>query len=330
MFFHYLHCLDRLFSHRFPIRRKEPVRKTDTTDLGKQIRTTSISRQPARPLRIFSALGLIAAAVHVCACTQLPVSEPKLVVEGWIDEGGHPVVMVSTTLPVSGQSQGQEAIQDAIVRWADVRVSVDGVTTTLVGRKDERYAVPYIYTDHSITGVAGKTYGLSVSYAGMNVTASTTIPHKVPLDSIKTERLEGEDYLLTVYFSDPPVKGDKYRIFTRSISEGESAGAQCFPTLLGTLNDENFNGESVACSVLPPVGMSATGYSIDFKSGTTVYLKFCTMDDDAYLYWKGYDDSRMFADSPIFPGSGSLASNISGGLGLWAGYGASYYTVRIP
>lgn len=289
------------------------------------------SRHLALHSRIASALGLIAAAVYICACTQtLPVSEPKLVVEGWIDEGGHPVVMVSTTLPISEQHQGQETIQDAIVRWADVRVSVDGVETTLVGRKDERYAVPYIYTDHSVTGVAGKTYGLSVSYAGMNVSASTTIPHKVPLDSIKAAHLEGKDYLLTVYFSDPPEKGDKYRIFARSTSDGESAGAQYFPTLLGTLSDESFNGKSVECSVLPPLGMSATGYSINFKSGTTVYLKFCTMDYDAYLYWKGYDDSRMFADSPIFPGSRSLTSNISGGLGLWAGYGASYYTIRIP
>lgn len=284
-----------------------------------------------RFLPLHRTLGLIVATIYGCACTKtLPISEPRLVVDGWIDEGGHPVVMVSTTLPLSEQKQGAEEVKDAIVRWADVRVSVDGVTTTLVGRKDERYSIPYIYTDHSVVGVAGKTYELSVSYAGMNVTASTTIPRRVPLDSIRTERLEGEDYLLSVYFSDPPEKGDRYRIFTQSISEGERAGAQCFPTLLGTLSDENFNGESVSCSVLPPVGMTATGYDINFKSGTTVYLKFCTMDEDTYLYWKGYDDSRMFADSPLFPGTNSLISNISGGLGLWAGYGASYYTVSIP
>lgn len=282
-------------------------------------------------LPLHRTLGLIVATIYGCACTKtLPISEPRLVVDGWIDEGGHPVVMVSTTLSLSEQKQGAEEVKDAIVRWADVKVSVDGVTTTLVGRKDERYSIPYIYTDHNIVGVAGKTYELSLSYAGMNVTASTTIPHKVPLDSIRTELLEGEDYLLSIYFSDPPEKGDRYRIFTQSISEGESAGAQCYPTLLGTLSDENFNGESVSCSVLPPVGMTATGYDINFKSGTTVYLKFCTMGEEAYLYWKGYDDSRMFAGSPLFPGTNSLISNISGGLGLWAGYGASYYTVSIP
>ena len=70
-------------------------------------------------------LALLAAA---CTPTWQPEGEEKLVVEGWIDDGGFPVVMVTTSVPTSTEYQSIDDQKDHLVRHARVTVS-DGETS---------------------------------------------------------------------------------------------------------------------------------------------------------------------------------------------------------
>ena len=50
-------------------------------------------------------------------------NESKLIVEGWIEDGGFPVVIISRSLLVSTDYQDVHSLSDHIVRWAKVTVS---------------------------------------------------------------------------------------------------------------------------------------------------------------------------------------------------------------
>ena len=75
---------------------------------------------------------------------QLPVSAPELVVEGWIEDGGFPVVMVTTTVPVTDTIADVSELQEHVVNWAKVTVSDGEREVLLSGQKDNNYFPTYI------------------------------------------------------------------------------------------------------------------------------------------------------------------------------------------
>jgi hypothetical protein len=66
-------------------------------------------------------LALIIAAG--CSFPDMYDYEPQIVVEGWIEDGGYPVVIVTSTVPVTGDYRYWDEMQDHIIRWAKVTVS---------------------------------------------------------------------------------------------------------------------------------------------------------------------------------------------------------------
>ena len=66
-----------------------------------------------------------------------------------------------------------------------------------------------------------------------------------------------------------------------------------------------------------------------FAADDYVYVKFCVLDDVTWQYWSDYEDLTSLSRNPFFPVTSSIRSNISGGLGYFSGYGASYYEVSI-
>lgn len=109
--------------------------------------------------------------------------QERLVVEGYIEEGEYPIVMLTTNKPL-GTESSVETVKDMIIRWAKVVVSDGETEDILIGRIDENYFPPFIYKGTKIKGEAGKTYQLKVIYAQYELTAQTTIPPSVPIDNI--------------------------------------------------------------------------------------------------------------------------------------------------
>jgi hypothetical protein len=50
-----------------------------------------------------------------CSDAILPEGPPELVVEGWIEAGGSPVVMVTTTVPITSKWQDLEPVLESCV-----------------------------------------------------------------------------------------------------------------------------------------------------------------------------------------------------------------------
>ena len=67
-----------------------------------------------------------------------------------------------------------------------------------------------------------------------------------------------------------------------------------------------------------------------FNIGDTVSIKFCTIDKDHYEFWNTFQDEVLNTVNPFASSLSVIKSNIQGdGLGIWGGYGVSYYTLII-
>ena len=274
---------------------------------------------------IIAAIG----AVFLSACTKGESIAPTtpLVVDGWIDAGGPPVVMVSKTISPTEVVQDEFAIASRVVGYARVFVSDGTQRVELTGRKDENYFPPYIYTTDAMLGEPGKRYRLEVSFPGINAWAETTVPAPVPLDSLVVAVSERSDSLYTVnaYFKDNASTRDFYKFFTMVQGLNTSWNA----SFMGTVDDETVQGQQLRVPVARGFGMLEKYRQPLFRKGENVRVKFCTINEVSYGYWKSYDDISALARNPFFPVTENAASNMHGALGFWGGYGSTEYTVEI-
>ena len=77
----------------------------------------------------------------------IPSDRDELIVEGWIDADGFPVVIITHSLPVRLKDEGIKVSQIAKFMETSAKVTVsDGETSvTLTGKLDQGYFPPYIY-----------------------------------------------------------------------------------------------------------------------------------------------------------------------------------------
>ena len=62
-------------------------------------------------------------AFWACQDAVLPYHTPEIVVEGWIENEGYPVVMLTTTVPVNESVKDSSDLAGHIIRWGKVTVS---------------------------------------------------------------------------------------------------------------------------------------------------------------------------------------------------------------
>ena len=258
---------------------------------------------------------------------ELPVSEPVLVIDGWIENGKSPIVMVTTSVPVRDTLGDDEDLKKYVVTWTKVTVSDGEREVTLTGMKNDDYYPPYIYTTSSFIGEAGKTYTLKVEeYNGRAVTAETTIPEPVPLENLKVRRStnEKDKYYLTGELRDNPETKDYYKVFIKK-SRKDSI---YIPSFLGLIDDEILNSEVDEIAINNAVNIIEKNQSPLFSADDFIFVRFSTINEAAHNYWSDFDNITM-AQNPLFPATSKIRSNIIGGLGHWTGYGSTTYRVSI-
>ena len=104
----------------------------------------------------FAALVLVS-SVTLTGCAPEPVDE-HIVIDGWIEDGGYPIVILTSSLSVEeGAVWSQDNLRKHVLTTATVTVSDGENSVVLMGKKDDRYFPPYIYTTSWLKGEAGKT-----------------------------------------------------------------------------------------------------------------------------------------------------------------------------
>lgn len=275
-------------------------------------------------------LRILAVSTALClsACehdSHLSPYEPEVVVEGWIEADGFPVVMVTRTFPVMEEEVELGNLYDYILRWAVVKVSCENDTVTLTGIYDDRFFPPYIYTTGNMRGEAGKTYQLTVDYRDIHAEALATIPSSFPLlDSVITRPVGSNDSLrsLVACFSMPHDVPTYCQLFVRQ----NFSSPQFLVAYLGGVDNRQQEGYGEV-PVRPSHQFKKKHYSPYFAVGDTVAVKLSRVDSLTYHFWREFDNLVTFSSNMMSPASNNLPSNISGGMGCW--YGATATTVNV-
>jgi len=325
-----------------------------------------------RLILAFVLVLLIAALLPGCQkeiTIDLPSSARKIVVEGTIEQGMPPVIMLTW-------SQGYfeptdlNSLQNYFVRDATVRVSNGMETVELqmicaseLTPEQLEFASEFLGFDPAqlaqfniclytslnlaIWGETGTTYTLWVDYEEHHLKAQTRINELVFIDSLwfRIPNYSPGDSLGFIFglLSDPDTAGNAYRWFARRINRypgwvpqaalrGQQKDATFIAPLGSVFDDTFFNGLSFEFGYYR--GRQSNSNKFDdlnaeagyFKQGDTVVIRGCVIDRGVFQFFNSFENQVSNQGSP-FALPYNVKSNVEGGLGVFAGYGAVYDTV---
>jgi hypothetical protein len=289
----------------------------------------------------------------------IPFAPSQIVVDGYIESAGFPVVVLTRTIPYFSEI-GSNELYDNFVHDAIVSVEVDGTTYPLTEVCADQIpdtlldlfmeltgiVIPSgsdfnfcVYTDitFSLVGEEGKTYNLSVESDDDILSATTSIPNIVSLDSVwfQVEGTLDSLGLAWAILSDPDTIGNAYRWSARRISHNADGQVED-PVYIAPFNsatdDQFFNGLTFEFSSTRgqlPYSTAEDDNNIEaffFKIGDTIAVKGMSIDIATFQFLRSYYTDLANQGSP-FASPASLKTNVTGGIGIWAGYGVFNDTI---
>ncbi len=291
-------------------------------------------------MRFINSLIVLLILVILQSCeknvtVEIPESEPLIVVEGYIENGKNPLLVLSRTLPFFGSINTSTVFQQTI-QGARVIVSDGMITDTL----DQIPGIG-VYTSSRITGQENRSYSLRVETEGKVLTSLTHIPTSIALDSVWFEVSGTRDSLgfAWAHLTDPDTLGNHYRWFAQRINSytfGDNIGRQKDSVLIapnGSVFEDKFiNGKSFDLGYQRGNHPNSTKEDdlnderFFFKKGDTIVVKFCTLDRAHFEFWRT-EETQVSNNGNPFASPAPVRGNINGGLGIWGGYAAKFDTI---
>ncbi|WP_343633751.1 DUF4249 domain-containing protein [Fluviicola sp.] len=307
-------------------------------------------------------IALLSLIVFLGSCTKevkidIPGFEEKVVIDGRIETGMPPIVLISKTQDIYSPTT-LEAFLNSFQSGATVTVS-DGTNTVvldeicsdnlppgtetmaaaLFGIPEDELAnyhlCAYSTFNTAIWGQVGKTYSLKVELNGEVFTSSTQIVTPTPLDSVYWKQDPGANAgygYSWAKLSDPP-GFDAYMWEVKRINmvNGNTKDPAFKATFSPVIDDEFFNGQTFDFFYENPftwddetVAGPDKGY---YKQGDSVVIKFSKIDAAVYEFLEKKYMQLGTAGNP-FASPTTIPTNIQGGaIGLWGGYSPSFDTL---
>lgn len=268
----------------------------------------------------------------------------QYVVEGYVEagEGTNPAyVLITRSVPFFDELNADE-FANLFVNDADVAVN-DGTATVqftkfcigdipdgpikdalaeqlgidLTNVSEDVDICVYLDINDQLIREEGRQYDLTIKVDDDILTATTTIPDLVKLDTFVFEEIPGEaiDTLAQLFsrIADP-AEANYYRYFT-----DDDAG-NLNTAFTSVTDDVQFNGQDFRFPV-----SQADNDEVEFENygfftvGDTVSLKWATIDEAHFNFWNTFEYSLNGQGSP-FTSYTRITDNIEGGFGIWGGY----------
>ncbi len=293
-------------------------------------------------LRNFIFLLIVIFSIASCEkdiTVDLPRPEKAVVIEGAIESGAYPWVIITRNTPYFEPVDAQTVV-NLLVLNAYVIVTDGHDTDKLTLQVDTNLVPPFIYKGSHIKGEVGKTYFLKAIVDGKEYTSYTTIPNPVTLDSVKFKPRNPQENdtlgYLWIYFRDPDSIGNNYRIFSKTLGK-DSVFVHPFSSVADDMLINGRNVEYLVYRGRNPNIMTDPNAAPDptkpprwaFVTGETAVIKFCSIDKTHFNFWKSVEQ-QMSSDGNPFASPTSVVTNIEGGaLGIWGGYGVFLDTIKI-
>lgn len=285
----------------------------------------------------------------------VPGIEEQYVVDGRIEEGRPPIVVLTHTQPYF-QETDIEDNEDRFVHGANIKVrsgsqevllqelcssevpdslldrfsSVSGLGEEALQKTDI-----CIYTSNAMLGQVGKSYELRIEVDGERIRASSSIPDPVPLDSSWFERYGDEQNkgLAWARIDDPDSSGNAYRWYAKRIQKGAD-GEPLDPAYIAptgsVLDDRFFNGKSFEFNFsrgqTPAEREPGEEQRLLYETGDTIAVKWTSISQEVYRFYRTFEEAQVRAGSP-FAQPTAIESNVDSALGIWAGFGVTRDTI---
>jgi hypothetical protein len=299
-------------------------------------------------LRFLSIAVFLFTAVCFTSCEKeikfnLNTGEEKLVVQGEIEDGGPPFVVLTKTMGFF-EKIDLTALENAFIHDAVVTVSNGTKTITLVeyaldtggtGAKFYVYTVDTSNLNNIMLGEFEKFYTLNIKYNNKEYTAQTKIPNVKGVDRMYRGEIAipggpneppADAVGLYIDVVDPDTTGNYIRYFTKRNDE------QFYPVEVASAEKLGIGAQyldSIAIGFGYDPSLPDSSDLIYPKIGDSVTLKWCSVDKYVYDFWDSYTFAVASVGNP-FASPINLPTNISNGaLGIWAGYGTSYISIKI-
>lgn len=301
---------------------------------------------------------LVAIAVFfLTSCEEEFIPEPitdaeQIVVEGYVEAGENatpPYVILTKSLAFFSEidpnvfndifikgaqisvSDGENTIQLTELCLGDLPPELIPVATEFLGFDPTESLIEFcIYVDimQEINPQIGKRYDLNINVNNQTLTATTTIPQHVPIDSLEFREVPGNavDTLaqLRAWIQDPANEENYYRYLTQINDSTMFAG------VTSVVDDRLFDGQyfDFPLSKHEPrnVDFNTDTYGYYF-TGDTLTLKWLNMDKEHFDFWNTLEFNAI--NQGPFSSYTRVDFNINGGLGIWGGYSSSTYTLLV-
>jgi hypothetical protein len=304
-------------------------------------------------LTLFLLIGLFSCSKEIQI--DLPQLPPQLVVDGNIEAGMHPIVLLSMSQPaadtVSLLTYLNSVVNDAqvtVVNGTDTFAlsptfiqqlpieSQKRVAEMLRVELEEVLLLPIqVYSSTALYGAANQTYELCIDHQGKTFKGSTYLPTPSSLDSLywKREPATIEYGFSWARLTDPASNADAYRWEVRRINRNEQ-GQDLDPIFKrargGIFSDEYFNGQTIEFYFRNPLmrkdSTHLKEYRRYFRYGDSVVVKLSKMDPAVFLYYDRMD-AQLDANANPYATPINIPSNMKGCLGIWAGFTPWYDTL---
>lgn len=254
----------------------------------------------------------------------LPPAPDELVVEAYINDFNPFLnyVIITHTVDYMNPDLSLPAVSDALVYVTEG--TVNGQDTVWEPNAVQlievaKDTIPGVYLNPFLQGKSGKVYRLDIEARGKKVQGVTYIPMPVAIDSVQMKMKYEQDTtgLLTVFFFDPPERGNNYRMMYK-------LGGDSLFGSWGSLNDgdvirddEFINGETWDFR-----------YTREFALGDTIDYFLNSIDRSTYLFWDSFFSLRGNSGNP-FATPVQLKSNLQGAIGCFSGFGVSYRRIVV-
>lgn len=278
-------------------------------------------------------LGLLL-AVYLYSCEQnigdldLPDYQSKLVIDGWIEQGKYAEVTLTKSASYFDNIDSV-ALREALVSTAKVTISDGDNSEVLTLFRNFDKFPPFFYRGTKMRGEVGKTYTLKVESRGEVYEATTSILSPPKFDSLWFEFNHKNDSLATLWgtFTDNALEENYYRVFTKE----ERQEKKFVPIYLSAISDDFFNGKTFSFSLLRgSESLSDIRNDLYFRKGDTVLVRFCSIDQSHFDFWRTLEREVYSVANPFASSGNEIISNTGDNtLGVWGGYGATYYKIIV-
>ena len=288
----------------------------------------------------------------------IPSYENKLVVEGRIETGLPPIILLSSSKDIFSMNSLDTIfgsyITDAVITISD-GTNFDTLQTICTDDIPKGYedlgailfGIPSIYISKfhlcaystlntTFFGKVGGKYTITIHHKGKKYTSTTSIPEPVYLDTLywKQEKTLPNYGLAYASISDPIEKGNAYfweALRIKTGNDGSNVDKRFYKPRNPVFDDQFINGIKFNFWYENPRTYYDENISDKYRGfyvrGDTVTIKFSTIDNATFNFLQKKYTQINTGGSP-FSSPINVPGNISGGaLGLWGGFSSTYSTL---